>query len=263
LSQYTPTYVGLMILGVIMVAGFVIVELRVRNPLMDFKLFKIRAFTAGIISNLLSSIARSGVSLVLTIYFQGALVLDALTAGINLIPFAAAFVIAGPLAGFLSDRYGARGFTTSGLAISAAGFIGLALIPSGVSYETLASLMVLVGIGGGMFVAPNISSIMSSVPVTERGVASGMSATLVVTGSLLSLSLSFAILATSINSTVLQAVFAGLPVPGGSPSIDVFLGPMHTIFAIMAGVSLVAIIPSALRGHGLTWMIEPKQEQVA
>jgi len=263
LSEYTPTYVSLMILGVIMVAAFGYVELKTRNPLMDFKLFKIRAFTAGIVSNLLSSIARSGVSLVLTIYFQGALVLDALTAGILLIPFAVAFVIVGPLAGFLSDRYGARGFTTSGLAISTAGFIGLALIPSGVSYLTLASLMVLVGIGGGMFVAPNIASIMSSVPVTERGVASGMSATLVTTGALLSLSVSFAVLATSINSTVLQAVFAGLPVPGGAPSINVFLGPMHTIFAIMAAVSLVAIIPSALRGHGLTWIAEPKQEQVA
>ncbi|HEX4922419.1 MAG TPA: MFS transporter, partial [Candidatus Bathyarchaeia archaeon] len=263
LSEYTATYLVLMILGVIMIVAFGYVELKVHNPLMDFKLFKIRAFTAGIVSNLLSSIARSGVSLVLTIYFQGALVLDALTAGILLIPFAVAFVIVGPLAGFLSDRYGARGFTTSGLAISTVGFIGLALIPSGVSYQTLASLMILVGIGGGMFVAPNISSIMSSVPVTERGVASGMSATLVTTGSLLSLSMSFAVLATTINSTTLQAVFAGLPVPGGVPSIDVFLGPMHTIFAIMAGVSLVAIIPSALRGHGLTWMVETKQEQVA
>ena len=260
LSQYTATYVGLMILGLIMIGGFGYTELKARYPLMDLKLFRIRAFTAGIVSNLLSSIARSGVSLVLTIFFQGALLLDPLTAGIRLIPFAVAFVIVGPIAGFLSDKYGARGFTTSGLVISAVGFLGLALVPGNVSYDILALLMILVGIGGGMFVAPNMSSIMSSAPVTERGVASGMSATLVTTGSLLSLSISFAILATSISPTVLQAVFAGLPVPGGAPSVDLFIAPMHTIFAIMAAVSLVAVIPSALRGHGLTWMPEEKAE---
>jgi MFS family permease len=267
LSQYTITYVGYMVVGLLMVAGFGYVELKVRSPLMDLKLFKIRAFTAGIVSNLLSSIARSGVSLVLTIFFQGALLLDPLTAGLWLIPFAAAFVSVGPLAGLLSDKYGARGFTTGGLIISTAGFLGLALIPRNVSYETLALLMILVGAGGGMFVAPNMSSIMTSAPVTERGIASGMSATLVTTGSLLSLSISFAVLATSIPSTVLQAVFAGLPLPPGvTPSIDLFIGPMHTIFLIMAAMSLVAVVPSALRGGGPTWLKEQKavvREQVA
>ncbi len=259
LSQYTATYVGLMIVGFSMVAGFGYVELKVRSPLMDLKLFRIRPFTAGIVSNLLSSIARSGVSLVLTIFFQGALLLDPLTAGLWLIPFAVAFVSVGPLAGFLSDKYGARGFTSSGLIISAAGFLGLATIPRNVSYDTLALLMVLVGIGGGLFVAPNMSSIMTSAPVAERGVASGMSATLVTTGSLLSLSISFAVLATSINSKVLQAVFAGLPLPpSATPSIDLFIGPMHTIFLIMAAMSLVAVVPSALRGGGPTWVAGQK-----
>jgi EmrB/QacA subfamily drug resistance transporter len=249
LSGYSSLYVTLMGVGLLMILAFGLVELKVRYPLMDLKLFRIRPFTAGIVSNLLSSIARSGVSLVLTIYFQGALLYDAFTAGIRLIPFAVAFVIVGPLAGYLSDRYGARGFTTGGLFVSTAGFIGLALIPGNVSYAILALLMVLVGIGGGMFVAPNMSSIMSSAPVTERGIASGMSATLVTTGSLLSLSISFAVLATRIPSAVLQAVFAGLPLSSG-PSVELFIGPMHIIFWIMAGVSLVAVIPSALRGHG-------------
>lgn len=249
LSGYSTFYIGLMVSGLLMILGFGFVELKVPSPLMDLKLFRIRPFTAGIVSNLLSSVARSGFSLVLTIYFQGALLEDALTAGLSLIPFAVAFVIAGPLAGYLSDKYGARGFTTGGLLISACGFVGLAFIPARVSYGILALLMVLVGIGGGMFVAPNMSSIMSSAPVSERGIASGMSATLVTTGALLSLSISFAVLATSIPPPVLQAVFAGLPLSSGPPT-ELFIGPMHIIFWIMAGVSLAAVVPSALRGHG-------------
>ncbi len=266
LSGYTSVDVALMGAGLLMVGGFVYVELHSRTPLMDLTLFKIRAFTAGILSNFLASIARSGVSLVLTIFFQGALLYDAFKAGVALIPFAVAFVSLGPLSGYLSDKYGPRGFTTVGLSISTVGLMGLSFIPPNVSYTVLALYMVLVGAGGGMFVAPNMSSIMSSAPVTRRGVASGMSATLVTTGALLSLSISFAVLATSIPVNVLQAVFAGIPLPSGAPSVDLFIGPMHTIFLIMAAVSLIAVVPSALRGQAAGVVIDQKlevREQVA
>ncbi len=202
LSGYTLVDVASMGAGLLMVGGFVYVELHSRTPLMDLTLFKIRAFSAGIFSNFLASIARSGV-----------------------------------------------------------------FIPANVSYTVLAFLMILVGAGGGMFVAPNISSIMSSAPVTRRGVASGMSATLVTTGALLSLSISFAVLATSISNKVLQAIFAGLQLPSGTtPSVDLFIAPMHTIFWIMAIMSLIAIVPSALRGRGVGVAFDQKlevREQVA
>jgi EmrB/QacA subfamily drug resistance transporter len=251
LSGYTTVDVIMMVAGLVGLAGFGYVELKAPVPLMDLKLFKIRPFTAGILSNFLASISRSGISLVLTIFFQGALVEDALTAGINLVPFAVAFVTVGPISGYLSDRYGARGFTTGGLLISAASMFGFSLVPGSAPYPVFASLMVVSGIGGGMFVAPNISSIMNATPVTRRGVASGMSATLVTTGSLLSLSMSFVILATRIDPNVLQAVFAGVVVSGSNAAdnIALFIGPMHTIFLIMGIISLVAVIPSALRGH--------------
>ncbi|HLC10378.1 MAG TPA: MFS transporter [Candidatus Bathyarchaeia archaeon] len=265
LSGYTLVDVASMGAGLLMLGAFAYVELHTRTPLMDLTLFKVRAFTAGILSNFLASIARSGVSLVLTIFFQGALLYDAFRAGVALIPFAVAFVSLGPLSGYLSDKYGPRGFTTAGLSISTVGLVGLSFIPANASYSILALYMVLVGAGGGMFVAPNMSSIMSSAPVTRRGVASGMSATLVTTGALLSLSISFAVLATSIPLNVLQAVFAGIPLPSGAPSVDLFIGPMHTIFQIMAVMSLIAIVPSALRGQQVG-VVKPKlevREQVA
>ncbi len=251
LTGYTLLDIGLMIVGLISLAGFGYVELKVPTPLMDLKLFKIRPFTAGILSNFLASISRSGISLVLTIFFQGALLYDALTAGILLIPFAVAFVTVGPLSGFLSDKYGARGFTTGGLLISSAALFGFSIVPGDASYPVLALLMVVSGVGGGMFVAPNISSIMNATPVTRRGVASGISATLVTTGALLSLSIAFVVLATSIPLNVLQAVFAGETLTGSAASnnIALFVGPMHTTFLIMGIMSLVAVVPSALRGQ--------------
>ncbi len=259
LSGYTLLDIGMMIVGLVLLAGFGYVEVKVPSPLMDLKLFKIRPFTAGILSNFLASISRSGITLVLTIFFQGALLYHALTAGILLIPFAVAFVTIGPLSGYLSDRYGARSFTTGGLLISAASFFGFALVQGNTGYNILALLMVVSGIGGGMFVAPNISSIMNATPVTRRGVASGISATVITTGALLSLSIAFVVLATSIPLNVLQAVFSGeTPTGSSTPNVDLFVAPMHIIFLIMALMSLVAVIPSALRGQKFTGVPESK-----
>ena len=144
--------------------------------------------------------------------------------------------------------------------ISAAALFGFAIVPGDASYPILATLMVVSGAGGGMFVAPNISSIMNATPVTRRGVASGMSATLVTTGALLSLSVSFVVLATTIPPNVLQEVFAG-EIPSSlstANNIASFVGPMHTIFLIMGIMSLVAVVPSALRGQKFAGVPESK-----
>lgn len=99
---------------------------------------------------------------------------------------------------------------------------------------------------------------MNATPVTRRGVASGISATLVTTGALLSLSTAFVVLATNIPYTLLQTVFAGETPTGSSNNIGLFIGPMHTTFLIMGVMSLVAVIPSALRGQKFAGVSESK-----
>ena len=234
--------------GAASIVAFVVVEIRARYPMMDLKLFRIRAFSAGVLSNLLVSIARGGVSLLLVFYFQGALRYDPLTAGILLVPFALAFVGFGPLSGYLSDRYGARGFSTGGILVSAVAYAWFAILPYGVPYTTLVWPMVLAGIGGGLFVAPNVASIMNAVPPARRGVASGISATLFNVGFLASLAMAFGILASSMPLAVLQAIFAGQSVPNGQIDLGLFMDAFHTIFWIMVGLSLLAAVPSSLRG---------------
>jgi EmrB/QacA subfamily drug resistance transporter len=248
IAGYTALEIGMMVLGVIMLVCFVIVELRVQSPMMDLTLFKIRAFTAGMLSNLLASISRGAVLLVLVFYFQGALLLDALTAGILLIPFSVAFVSVGPLSGYLSDRYGARGFSTGGLILSAVAFAWFSLLPAAVPYNIFVLPMILTGIGGGMFVAPNISSIMNASPVVRRGIASGMSSTMVTAGFLLSLGIAFAIIAGSMPLSTVQAIFAGLPIAANALNVNLFMDAMHKIFLMVAIISLVAAIPSSMRG---------------
>lgn len=252
-SGFSTLEVTMMISGLMMLICFVYIELKVESPMMDMTLFKIRPFAAGIFSNFLASIARGALLLLLVFYFQGALLLDALTAGILIIPFSVAFVSVGPLSGYLSDRYGARGFSTGGLILSAIAFMWFFVLRADVPYIVFVLPMILAGIGGGMFVAPNVSSIMNASPVGRRGTASGMSATMVMTGFLLSLGIAFAIMADSMPLSTLQAIFAGLPVASNAVNVDLFMDAMHKIFLVMAIISLIAAIPSSMRGRGKSW----------
>ncbi|MDE1853376.1 MAG: MFS transporter [Thaumarchaeota archaeon] len=240
---WAPEFLGLMAVGVLCVAAFVVAETRVRFPMMDLSLFRIRAFAAGMASNLLASVARGGLSLVLVFYFQGVLLLDAFTAGLMLIPFSVAFVTAGPLSGYLSDRFGSRGFATAGLLTVAVALFWLGLFPFG-DYAHIVVPMVIAGIGGGLFIAPNIASIMNATPAERRGVASGMSSTLINTGFLLSLGMAFAVMATSVPTSVLQQIFSGSTVPISPVVIDSFVGSLHGLFLLMGFISLFSAVPA-------------------
>ncbi|MDA4135005.1 MAG: MFS transporter [Thaumarchaeota archaeon] len=237
-----------MVVGVGLLGVFAYAETRVKNPMMDINLFRIRAFMAGATANLLSSISRSSISLILVFYFQGILLYSVLTAGILLIPFSVAFVVFGPLSGFFSDRYGPRWFATTGMVLSGVALLIFSVLPYKVPYTTMAVAMVIAGAGGGMFVAPNVSALMSSVPPARRGIASGVSSTLFSVGSLLSLGLIFAIFAASIPLPALQAIFAGQVPPAGSLDISSFINSMHEIFLVMAAVSFICVIPASQTG---------------
>jgi MFS family permease len=215
---------------------------------MDLRLFRIRAFMAGATANLLTSISRSSLSLILVFYLQGVLLYSAYDAGILLLPFSVAFVLVGPLSGALSDRFGPRYFAPTGLVLSSLALFWFATIPYDVSYLDLAIPMLLAGAGGGMFFAPNVAAIMNSVPPARRGVASGMSSTLFNVGALISLGAVFAIFSASVPLTALQAIVAGLTPPAGSLNIQQFIGAMHLAFLIMGVISLAAALPASQTG---------------
>ena len=243
LLGWSSVYVGAMVAGVLCVGAFALVERKVKFPMMDLSLFKIRAFASGMASNLLASLARGGFSLVLVFYFQGVLLLSAFTAGLLLIPYSVAFVTFGPLSGYLSDRFGSRGFATAGLLTVSVALFWLGLFPFG-SYNQVVVPMIIAGIGGGLFVAPNVASIMNATPAPRRGVAAGMSSTLINAGFLLSLGIAFAVMASSVPSTVLQEIFSGSAVAVSPLIINNFVGALHGLFILMGFVSLFAAVPA-------------------
>jgi EmrB/QacA subfamily drug resistance transporter len=244
ISGWLGIDIVIMASGIVLITLFVPIERRISQPMMDLSLFKSRQFSAGILSNLLAALARGSASIVFVFYFQGALLEDPLTAGIKIIPFSLAFVSLGPLSGYLSDKYGSRKFATAGLVISGVAFFIFAFLPLEVSYNTFVLPMILVGAGGGMFIAPNIASIMNAVPINRRGIASGISSTVLNSGFLVSIGLAFAIMAQSMPLNVLDQLFAGLPVQSGSVNLVNFHDAMFRIFLVLASLSMVAAIPA-------------------
>src|SRR5262249_51212646 len=123
-------------------------------------------------------------------------------AGIYMLPLTAGFLLAGPVCGWLSDRYGARYFTTGGMLLAALSFLLLMVLPTNFVFPVFGALLLLNGIGTGMFSAPNMTAIMNSSPAEQRGAASGMRATFQNTGMVLSIGVFFSLMIVGLSASL-------------------------------------------------------------
>jgi EmrB/QacA subfamily drug resistance transporter len=171
--------------------AFFVIERRVSQPMLDLRLFEDKLFAYASAANTLNGLARGAVLFILIFFLQGPYGLDPLWAGIMMAPFGAAFMLVGPISGYLSDKYGSRGLSTAGLLVSAVGLLGLAAVMSDTPYWIVAICMILMGGGSGLFASPNTNAIMSSVRPEQRGIASGTNAMLMNTGQMLSIVVAF------------------------------------------------------------------------
>ncbi|HEX4471626.1 MAG TPA: MFS transporter [Nocardioides sp.] len=242
----SPRVLGGLALGILLLVAFGLVESRVAAPMFRLGLFRSRAFVAGNLAALLTAIARGGLQFMLIIWLQGiwlplhgyAYEDTPLWAGIYMLPLTCGFLIAGPVSGYLSDRFGARLFSTTGLLLVAASFVGLMAIPVDFDYRSFALLLLLSGLGQGMFSAPNTAAIMGSVDPSERGVASGMRSTLQNSGTALSIGVFFSLMIAGLASSLPAQLSSGLQahgVPHHQAEQVAGLPPVSTLFATFLG----------------------------
>jgi hypothetical protein len=171
--------------GLALLAAFVVVEARVRFPMFRLPLFRIRAFTFGVLSSFLAAVARGGLMFMLIIWLQGiwlpqhgyGFISTPLWAGIYMLPLTLGFLIAGPASGYLSDRYGARPFATGGMLAAAGSFLLLERLPINFPYPAFALILLLNGLAQGSFASPNRAGVMNSLPAADRGAGGGMNQT--------------------------------------------------------------------------------------
>jgi len=258
----SPFVLATLAVGIGLLIAFVVIESRVAEPMIRLSLFKIRAFSAGNTATLAAALAQGGLQFMLIVWLQGIWLplhgydyaQTPLWAGIFMLPLTAGFLVAGPAAGSLSDRFGARGIASTGMLLFGLSFVGLLLLPVDFPYWAFALLIALNGIGSGMFAAPNTSAIMGSVLPGERGVVSGMRATFQNSGTALSIGVFFSLMIVGLAQSLPSALTGGLydqGVPHGVAAQVAALPPVSTLFAAVLGVNPLEhlLAPSGVLTH--------------
>lgn len=239
----------LAVVGALMLLVFIGIENRKESPLLDLRLFKIKSFAAGNVAQLFNALAWSGVILMLSFYLQVVRGYSPLVTGLSLLPLDGAFIVFGPISGRLSDKYGSRLLSTIGLTVSSIGFFTLSAISNSTSFATFALILALLGAGNGMFISPNISSIMGSVPPNRRGIASAFRTTTFNIGLTASAGVAVLLMTLVIPFSVLSPLIEGIANPAtAAVSKNLFLEGFKITVLVFACLNSIAIVPSALRG---------------
>jgi MFS family permease len=265
----SPLVLSCLFGGAVLLGVFCVIETKVAEPMFRLQLFKIRTFSAGVVASLLASMSRGGLMFMLIIWLQGIWLplhgysfnRTPLWAGIAILPLTAGFLIAGPLSGILSDRYGARPFATGGTIGAAVGFGLLELLPVNFPYWLFAILLLFTGLGMASFGSPNRAAIMNSLPAEYRGVGSGMNTTFMNSGQVLSIGVFFTLMIVGLSGSLPSSLYHGLVahgVPAASAHRVSTLSPVSTLFASLLGYNPVQQL---LGPHVLSQL--PHAQQVA
>jgi MFS family permease len=242
----SPVVLGSLAAGVAFIALFCVIETRVPEPMFRLQLFKIRAFTSGVVASFLAGISRGGLMFMLIIWLQGiwlplhgyAFSATPLWAGIALIPLTVGLMIAGPVSGILSDRYGARPFATGGMIAAAVSFGLLELLPINFPYWVFGLLLFFTGLSMASFGSPNRTGVMNSLPPEHRGAGSGMNTTFQNSAQVVSIGIFFTLMIIGLNSSLPEHLYRGLlshGVPAAAANQAAHLPPVSTLFAAFLG----------------------------
>ena len=242
----SPFVLSALVFGVVLLVAFAVIETRVKDPMFRLDLFRIRPYTFGVLANFLASIARGGLMFMLIVWLQGiwlplhgvSFAATPLRAGILMLPQTVGFLTAGPISGFLSDRYGARGFATGGMLVSALAFGLLAFLPVDFSYLEFSAILFLIGASMGAFASPNRAGVMNSLPAEHRGAGAGMNQTFQNSAQVLSIGIFFTLMIIGLSQTMPHALSAGLQAHGVDPATAARVGhlpPVSVLFASFLG----------------------------
>jgi EmrB/QacA subfamily drug resistance transporter len=158
----------------ILLGLFILTELRVKHPLIDLKLFRNSTFLIGNLTGMMSYYVLFAVLFLMPFYFERVLNLSPVLTGTLLMPIPLAMALVAPLSGHVSDRYGSRIMTASGMLVSAIACFALLFLGLHVHLAVLVAELVLLGVGMGMFTPPNNSAIMGAAPREKLGLAGGV-----------------------------------------------------------------------------------------
>ena len=227
------------VIAVLMATLFLFIENKIVNPVFDIRLImKNRVFAFSGIAALINYSATSAIGFFISLYLQYLKGLDARTAGLIMISQPVAMMLLSPVAGRLSDKRNPGVIASFGMGITASGLILLCFIRQTTPDYIVVLLLMLMGIGFGLFSSPNSNAIMSSVEKRYLGVASGVVGTMRIIGQMMSMGIAMMLISLFIGKQTINP----LTYPG-------LISAMRTGFVIFSALSVLGIFASLAR-HG-------------
>lgn len=242
----SPLVLSLLAGSLIMLTFFIWWELKVPQPLMDLQLLKIRMFSAGVVSAMLSFMASFVTVLLLPFYLNDIAGLEPWMMGLVMTAQPLVIFFVAPVSGNLSDRMGSRLLSSAGMGFTAVALFGLSRIDANFSYLSLMPLLALLGFGSGLFQSPNSSAIMGSVPRNRMGVASSTLASVRNLGMVMGIAIGGAVLQARLP--VYEQLFGAAGYEGEMLKSLSFVGAMQDAFFVAGCLALVGIVTSLVRG---------------
>jgi EmrB/QacA subfamily drug resistance transporter len=223
--------------GVLMAGVFLFYENRISNPVFDIRLIlHNRIFAFSGIAALINYSATSAIGFFISLYLQYLKGLDARTAGLIMISQPIAMTLLSPIAGKLSDKRNPGAIASAGMGITASGLVLLCFISETTPDYLIVLLLLLMGIGFGLFSSPNSNAIMSSVEKRHLGVASGVVGTMRMVGQMMSMGIAMMLISLFIGKqTINPETYPGL------------ISAMRTGFVIFSILSVFGIFASLAR----------------
>ena len=229
----STAFVGCLLLAVALLAGWAALELRQPSPMIDLRLFGQRAFAAPIVSALLCYTSISATFLLPFALIQGR-GLSPAQVGLILTCQPIIMALTAAISGPLSDRVGERAPATAGMLIVSIGLLLLSSLDAATPIELIAAVLLLTGLGIGLFTSPNSSAVLGAVSAERRGVANGVLGTARTLGMLLGIGLAGAVYTTTLSSS-------------GEPGPQEILQAADVALLVASGVALLGALSSATR----------------
>jgi len=244
-----PAILGLLVAFVVLGTTFIAVERRSIQPMIDLALFRIRPFSAGLISVIAAFAGLFTATFLLPFMLEQGSGFSPIEAGLLLTPLPITMALVAPFSGAASDRFGPRVLASVGLAITALGLLSLTELPVDFALPDLIWRLGLLGLGQGMFMSPNSSAVLGSVPQHRVGTASGTLAQMRVNGQALGIALGGAIVATRLP-VHLAELDSAAPTVGAGVAVGVaaLAGAVRDAFVVAAIVTSVGVVTSLVRG---------------
>ncbi|HLN89164.1 MAG TPA: MFS transporter [Candidatus Binatia bacterium] len=244
-STGLTTAYTLLVSAAVLIVIFIIYERSAKYPLIYLHVFRIRQVSGGLFALLFNIITWTAVLLLLSLQFQLVDNLSPLQAGLRILPFEIAFLAVGPLSGRLADKYGQTQFILTGLTLSTVALSLFSTTGQATSYLVLSIYMVLLGMGTGLFVAPNLRAVMSSVPIERRGVGSALFILFLNIGLTVSLNLTVLIMSlTAPYDLITRILVAANPQSIPTSGIALFVDSLKNTYLVFAVINAMAIIPA-------------------